>query len=44
MSNSKDSDLQPEIILTEKYKNLCEHLLSMVEDEKIREKMKRNII
>lgn len=33
-----------EVILTEKYKNLCEHLLRMVEDEQIKEKMKRNII
>lgn len=44
MLYSKYSDFSPEQIITQNYQKICEQLLSMAEDEQIREKMKRNII
>lgn len=44
MPNSEYSNFQLEDILTEKYKNLCDHLLRMTNVGHIKEKMKRNIV
>jgi len=44
MFYSKYSSYSDEQILTEDYKKHCEKLLSMTTNEKVKEKMKRNII
>ncbi len=44
MFYSKYSDFSPEQIITEDYEKLCIQLLSIVKDEQIKEKMKRNTI
>lgn len=41
---SKYSDYSPKQIMNEDYEKLCKQLLSMVKDDKIKEKMQRNII
>ncbi len=44
MFYSKYSDFSPDQIITKNYENVCVHLLQLAKDDKIREKMKRNII
>lgn len=44
MFYSKYSDYAPDQIITEKYEEVSEMLLNMVEDGQTKEKMKRNII
>lgn len=44
MFYSKYSDYTHEQVLTDKYKQHCEKLLSMATSEQVQEKMKRNII
>lgn len=44
MPYSKYSNYSPEDIINEKYKKLCNQLLSMDNDEKVKEKMERNTI